>query len=55
MLTIDGEPKRVRAADGFHLTPAGASLLGRSLVELIGTVWPFEPSGTVPTTTSTVP
>ena len=54
-LTIDGEPKRVRAADGFHLTPAGASLLGRSLVELIGTVWPMEPPGTESTTTSTVP
>jgi len=54
-LTIDGEPKRVRAADGFHLTPAGASLLGRSLVELIGTVWPLEPPVTETTTTSTVP
>ena len=55
VLTIDGEPKRVRASDGFHLTPAGAGLLGRSLVELIGTVWPLEPPGTDSTTTSTVP
>ncbi|HEV8114589.1 MAG TPA: GDSL-type esterase/lipase family protein, partial [Acidimicrobiales bacterium] len=55
VLTIDGEPKRVRAADGFHLTPAGASLLGRSLVELIGTVWPLEPQGTESTTAPTVP
>jgi len=55
VLTIDGEPKRVRAADGFHLTPAGASLLGRSLVELIGTVWPLEARGTDLTAASTMP
>lgn len=42
LLTIDGETKRVRAADGFHLSPAGATLLGRSLVDLIGTVWPLD-------------
>ncbi len=42
LLTIDGEAKRVRAADGFHLSTAGATLLGRALVELIGTVWPLE-------------
>ena len=41
-LPIGGEPKRVRAADGYHLSPAGATLLGRSLVRLVGTVWPLE-------------
>lgn len=41
-LTIGGEPKRVRAADGYHLSPAGATLLGRTLVSLVGTVWPVE-------------
>jgi hypothetical protein len=51
-LEIGGEPKRVRAADGFHLAPAGATLLGRSLVRLIGTVWPVEP-GASPTTATT--
>lgn len=55
VLTVDGEPKRVRASDGFHLTPAGASLLGRSLVELIGTVWPVEGPASGPTTTAIVP
>ncbi len=41
-LPVGGEPKRVRAADGYHLSPAGATLLGRSLVRLIGTVWPVD-------------
>lgn len=44
-LEIGGEPTRVRAADGFHLAPAGATLLGRSLVRLIATVWPVETPG----------
>jgi hypothetical protein len=44
-LPIGGEPKRVRAADGYHLSPAGATLLGRSLVRLIATVWPVEDAG----------
>jgi hypothetical protein len=44
-LTIDGEPKRVRASDGYHLSPAGATLLGRTLVHLIGTVWPVGGQG----------
>jgi hypothetical protein len=48
-LTVGGEPKRVRAADGYHLTPAGATLLGRTLVRLVSTVWPMEG----PTTTTT--
>ena len=53
-LTIGGEPKRVRAADGFHLSPAGAALLGRSLVRLIATVWPVDDeAATATTTTST--
>jgi len=55
LLTIDGEPKRVRAPDGFHLTPAGATLLGRALVRLVATVWPVKPSDEdpgVPSTTS---
>jgi hypothetical protein len=54
-LTIDGEPKRVRASDGFHLSPAGATLLGRTLVHLIGTVWPVEDGSSrtsVPSTTT---
>ncbi len=42
VLPVDGEAKRVRAADGFHLSRAGATLLGRSLVRLIGTVWPLD-------------
>ncbi len=53
-LPVNGEPKRVRAADGFHLSPAGATLLGRTLVGLIGTVWPIDDGGEdVATTTST--
>jgi hypothetical protein len=55
-LPIGGEPKRVRAADGYHLSPAGATLLGRSLVRLIGTVWPIddaEAEGSTPSTSST--
>ena len=52
-LTIGGEPKRVRAADGFHLAPAGATLLGRSLVRLIGTVWPIEESEAEGSTSTT--
>ena len=57
-LPIDGKPTRVRAADGFHLSPAGATLLGRSLVRLIATVWPIDPppststSSTAPATTT---
>jgi len=50
-LTVDGEAKRVRGPDGFHLSPAGASLLGRSLERLIGTVWPV--GDDVPVTSST--
>ncbi len=42
VLTIGGDPKRVRASDGYHLSPAGATLLGRSLVGLIGTIWPLD-------------
>lgn len=57
-LTIGGEAKRVRAADGFHLSPAGATLMGRTLVGLVGTVWPVgededEDGGT--TSTSAAP
>jgi len=55
VLRIDGEPKRVRATDGYHLTPAGASLLGRSLVALVATVWPIEGDGTAPSTSTTTP
>ncbi len=40
VLPIDGKPKRVRDADGYHLAPAGAALLGRALERLIGTGWP---------------
>ncbi|MEO5680905.1 MAG: GDSL-type esterase/lipase family protein, partial [Acidimicrobiales bacterium] len=52
LLTIDGEPKRVRASDGFHLSPAGATLLGRALERLISTVWPLQQEAAAPTSTS---
>lgn len=53
-LDVGGEPKRVRAADGFHMSPAGATLLGRSLVRLIGTVWPVEAADEGGTSTTSI-
>jgi len=59
LLTIGGEPKRIRAADGYHLAPAGATLLGRTLIRLIATVWPLDrsdsPAGSATTVGGSVP
>jgi hypothetical protein len=47
-LRIDGEDKRVRRPDGFHVTITGANLVAQLVLEELGGIWPITEGGATP-------
>ena len=44
-LRIDGEDKRIRRQDGFHVTLTGANLVAELVFEELGGIWPITEGG----------